>query len=70
MAIKFIDKVSDDNKPKKTAAAKPAPCEAIEPEPAPAAPPAGKTTEGEGYLPGLAHHKPEPRPRGRKKAFG
>lgn len=73
MAIKFIDKDAEPEKPKKAAAAKPAPekaAEAIEPEPEPIESPAMSEPGAEGYLPGLAHEKPEPKPRERKEAFG
>ena len=69
MAIKFTDKTDDDGKPKKPAA-KQEPAKVDEPETAADAPPAAKAPEAEGYLPGLAHEKLEPKPRGRKKAFG
>ena len=73
MAIKFTDKDAEPEKPKKVTAAKPAPekvAEALEPAPEPIALPATPVPGMEGYLPGLAHEKPEPKPRGRKKAFG
>ena len=73
MANKFTDKAAEHEKPKKTAAAKPAPekaAEALEPAHEPIAPSATHVPGPDGYLPGMAHEKPEPKPRGCKKAFG
>ena len=60
MAIKFVDKEPEDEKPKKTEEpnAKPQ-AEHDTPEPI--------SGDGEPALPGLTHAKPEPKPRGRKK---
>ena len=73
MANKFTDKDAEPESSKKAAAAKPAPdkiAEALEQAPEPIAPPDAAELRADGYLPGLSHEKPEPKPRGRKKAFG
>ena len=73
MAIRFVDKGPEDHPDRKATPARPEPSgQSSTPEEAPLVPSASEPAQApfEGLLPTLPHAKPEPKPRGRKKAFG